>query len=146
MTTDISTQSEAAAAAATDEIQIVRTPPTVEDAQLILQQQIVMAMNGANQGYDLLWAFETPPTLGQLRKRHPRESAEYQQVMAFLVACETTATFVRQGILNEALVSDLYDVAGAYRRIEKITKGIRKETGQPRIGENTEWLAKRATD
>jgi hypothetical protein len=117
----------------------------VEDAQLILQQQIVMAMSGANQGYDLLWAFETPPTLAQLRKRHPRESGEYQQVMAFLVACETTATFVRQGILNEGLVNDLYDIASGYGRIEKIIKGIRRETGQPRIGENSEWLAKRAT-
>jgi hypothetical protein len=143
MTTVVPTQSEAAAA--TDDIQIVRTPPTVEDAQLILQQQIVMAMNGASQGYDLLWAFETPPTLGQLRKKHPRESAEYQQVMAFLGACETTGTFVRQGILNEGLVDDLYDVPSAFGRIEKIIKGLRKETGQPRIGENTEWLAKRAT-
>jgi hypothetical protein len=139
------THTEAATADATDEIQIVRTPPSVQDAQLILQQQIVMAMSGANQGYDLLWAFETPPTLGQLRKRHPRESAEHQQVMAFLVACETTATFVRQGILNEALVDDLYDIVGGYARIEKIIKGLRRETGQVRIGENSEWLAKRAT-
>lgn len=143
MSTAIPTQTEAAAA--TDEIQIIRTPPTVEDAQLILQQQIVMAMNGANRGYDLLWTFETPPTLGQLRKRHPRGSAEHEQVMAFLVACETTATFVRQGILNEGLVDDLYDIGAAYGQIEKLTKGLRRESGQPRIGENTEWLARRAT-
>jgi hypothetical protein len=143
MSTVIPTQTQATTEA--DEIQIVRTPPTVEDAQLILQQQIVMAMTGANQGYELLWAFETPPTLAQLRKRHPSGSAAYNQVMAFVMACETTATFVRQGILNEALVNDLYDIANGYRRIEKIIKGSRREMGEPRIGENAEWLAKRAT-
>jgi hypothetical protein len=131
--------------AATDELAIVRTPPTMADAQLILPQQMDMAASGAMEGLDLLEQFEEPPTLGQFRKRHPRGSAEYGKVMAFLLACETTATFVRQGILNEALVDDLYDVGGAFRRIEKINKGLRRESGQPRLMENTEWLAKRAT-
>lgn len=144
MTTAAPTQALGQEAAA-DELQIVRTPPTTEDAQLILQQQIVMAMSGANDGYLCLLAFEAPPTLGQLRKRHPMGSTEHAQVMAFLMTCETTATFVRQGILNEGLVDDLYDVAGAFGLSEKIIKGLRREQGQPRTGENFEWLAKRAS-
>jgi hypothetical protein len=65
--------------------------------------------------------------------------------MAFLMSCETTSTFVRQGILSEALVNDLYSVGSAYRQMEKVIKGLRRENGEPRILENTEWLAKRAT-
>src|SRR4051794_4765947 len=104
MTTVIPAQATAATA---DDIHVVRTPPTTADAQLILQQQMVGAISGANQGYGVLFAFDEAPTLGQLRKRHPVDSVEYGQVMAFLMSCETIATFVRQGLLSEALVQDL---------------------------------------
>ena len=143
MTTAASTQTIGQEAVA-DDIAIVRTPPTMADAQLILQLQIVNAMNGADQGWNLLHQFDEPPTLGQLRKRHAKGGTEHAQVMAFLSSCETAATFVRQGILNEALVFDLWDIPGAFRRIEKLIKGVRREAGEPRIMENTEWLAKRA--
>ncbi|MBV9291363.1 MAG: DUF4760 domain-containing protein [Frankiales bacterium] len=127
----------------TDEIQIVRTPPTVNDAQLILQHQAVDAANGANAGFGILRQFESPPTMSQLRKKHPIGSDGWGQVMAFLGSNETTATFVRQGILNEALVHDLYWVAGAWASAEKICKALRREAGEPRLYENFEWLAKR---
>jgi hypothetical protein len=143
MTTAIPTQIVAETAA--DDLAVVRTPPTHADAQLILQQQIADATTGAGEGYDILRDFDEPPTLGQLRKRHPRGSEEHRKVMAFLMSCETTSTFVRQGILNEALVNDLYSVGSAYRQMEKVIKGLRRENGEPRILENTEWLAKRAT-
>src|SRR3954447_1317829 len=125
----------------TDEIQIVRTPPTMAEAQLIVQMATNNAINGANQGYGLLQQFETPPTLGQLRKKHPVGSDEYRYVMAFLGSCEMTATFVKQGLLSEDLVNDLYWVAGAFRLTEKICKGLRKEAGEPRLYENVEALA-----
>ena len=140
-TTAISAQTGTAA----DDIQIVHTPPTVTDAQLVLQQQLVDATTGANRGVGLLTAFETPPTLAQLRKRHPVDSTEYGQIMAFLGSAETTATFVKHGLLNEALVDDLYWISGAWRMCEKVVKGIRKEAGEPRLYENAEWLARRGT-
>jgi hypothetical protein len=135
----------ATTAAAADDIQVIRTPPTVADAQLILQQAAVDAMTGANDGFGLLRLFDDPPTLAQLRKRHPTGSTEWAQVMAFFMSCETTATFVRQGILNEALVNDLYWLAGAWRPSEKVVKGLRREAGEPRLFENFEWLVRRAT-
>src|SRR3954466_5906145 len=128
----------------TDEIQIVRTPPTMAEAQLIVQMATNNAINGANQGYSLLRQFETPPTLGQLRKKHPTSSDEYRYVMAFLGSCEMTATFVKQGLLSEDLVNDLYWVVGSWQVGEKICKGLRREGGEPRIYENFEALAARA--
>jgi hypothetical protein len=129
----------------TDEIQIVRTPPTMAEAQLIVQMATTDAITGANRGYGLLNQFETPPTLGQLRKKFPIESDEYRYVMSFLASCETTATFVKQGLLSEDLVNDLYWVAGAWRVSEKVCKGIRKESGEPRMYENFELAVARAT-
>lgn len=139
MTTTIPTQ----ARAAHQEIQILRTPPTLADAQLILQHQLVDAVSGAHAGYAALAGFEAPPTLGQLRKRHPAGSTEYGQVMAFLSSCETMATFVRQGLLSEALVLDLYAMSGAWRMAERAVKGMRREYGEPRLYEHFEWLAGR---
>jgi hypothetical protein len=102
-------------------------------------------LSGATKGYDVLRQFESPPTLGQLRKKHPRGSEEYGQVMAFLGSCEMTATFVKQGLLSFELVDDLYWVSGAWQVCEKVCKGARREAGEPRIYENFEQLAARAT-
>jgi hypothetical protein len=102
------------------------------------------AMTGAHRGFQLITMFEKPPTLAQVRKRYPRDSQEYQQITASCGLEETIATFVRQGILNEALVNDMFPVAMGWTLMEKFAKGIRRETGEPRLYENAEWLAKRA--
>ena len=133
------------AARAVDEIQIVTTPPTATDAQLILQLMQYNAVSGANAGWDLLLTYETPPTLGQFLKKYPRGTAEQQHVSAFIGSCEVIGTFVKQGVLNEALVQDMFWVAGAWKKAEKICKGLRKEAGEPRLYENFEALAARAT-
>lgn len=123
------------------EIQIVRTPPTMAEAQLIVQMATADAISGADRGYGVLRRFEAPPTLGQLRKKHPVDSDEYRYVMGFLGSCEMTSTFVKQGLLSAELVNDLYWVGGAWRLCEKICKGMRREAGEPRILENFEALA-----
>lgn len=130
--------------ASSDEIQIIQSPPTFEDAQLIVQLQIMGAMTGAFRGLDLLQLFEKPPTLGQALKRYPRGSEEQGQISAFLGMCETVGTFVRNGLLNESLVNDMYAVDYGWTWVEKIAKALRKEAGEPRMYENAEWLAKRA--
>lgn len=128
----------------TDEIQIIRTPPTIAEAQLIVQMQMAEAVSGGDRGHAILRSFETPPTLGQLRKKYPAGSDEYRYVMHYLGAFETTGTFVKQGILSEELVNDLYAVRAMWQVAEKVCKGIRKESGEPRMFENFEQLASRA--
>jgi hypothetical protein len=125
-----------------DDIRIVGGP-TATDAQLIVAMQHVDAISGAREGWHLLQSFDTPPTLTQLRKRYPAVSDEYQCVSSFLGSCETIGTFVKQGLLHEGLVHDLYWIAGAWRLSEKACKGLRKEAGEPRLFENFELLASR---
>ena len=127
------------------EIEIVRTPPTMAEAQLIVQMATADAISGADRGYDVLTQFETPPTLGQLRKKHPVDSDEYRYVMRFLGSCEMTSTFVKQGLLSAELINDLYSVGAAWRICEKVCKGMRREAGEPRIMENFEALATRTS-
>ena len=130
--------------AATDDLQIIHTPPTIADAQLLIQMQQTDAVSGANDGWRLLQAFEGAPTMSQAKKRHPQGSLEWGQIGAFLASCETMATFVKNGLLNEALVNDVYWITGAWQKAEKLCKAMRKEAGEPRLMENFEWLAKRA--
>jgi len=127
------------------EIEIVRTPPTMAEAQLIVQIATADAISGADRGYGVLTRFETPPTLGQLRKKHAVDSDEYRYVMRFLSSCEMISTFVKQGLLSAELVNDLYWVGGAWRLCEKICKGMRREAGEPRVMENFEALATRSS-
>ena len=65
--------------------------------------------------------------------------------MAFLAECETIATFVKQGLLDEPLVHDLFWAAGAWTASTEICRGLREEAGEPRLYENFEWLAARAS-
>jgi hypothetical protein len=129
----------------TDEIQIIRTPPTMAEAQLVVQMATNDAISGANRGYGVLRQFETPPTLGQLRKKFPEGSNEYRYVMAFLDSCEMTATFVKQGLLGEDFINDLYRVEATWQACEKVCKGIRRGASDPRAYENFERLAGRAS-
>ena len=100
------------APAQTDELRIVTTPPTTTDAQLILQLMQVSAATGADEGWQLLNTFETAPTRTQLERKYPRDSDGYRRITAFLAFNETMATFVRQGLLSEALVNDVFWVKG----------------------------------
>jgi hypothetical protein len=127
----------------TDELRIVGGATTT-DAQLIVAMQHNDAISGAYEGWHLLQSFDAPPTLAPLRKRYPPDSQEYRCVRAFLGSCETIGTFVKQGLLHEGLVHDLYWIAGAWRQAEKVCKGLRKESGEPRLFENFELLASRA--
>jgi len=131
---------------AADDLQIMETPPTTEDAHLLIQMQISATMSGAWRGLELLRTFEKPPTLAQALKRFPRASEEQGCISAFLGMGETLATFVRQGLVNQALVQDLYSVALMWSLVEKIAKGIRRESGEPRMYENFEWLANQPID
>jgi hypothetical protein len=126
-----------------DDLRIVGGP-TIADAQLLVAMQHVDAINGAHDGWRLLQSFDTPPTLAQMRKRYAAGSEENGRIMAFLGSCEMLGTFVKQGLLNAGLVHDLFWVAGAWRISEKVCKGMRKESGEPRLYENFELLASRA--
>lgn len=123
----------------------VVTSPTIADAQLAVQIMAAGTAAGADQGFGMLFARSKPPTLAKLRKKHPQSSEEYRQVMAFLAQYETIATFVKQGILNETLVNDLFWAAGAWNVAAQICRDIREEAAEPRLYENFEWLATRAS-
>jgi hypothetical protein len=139
MTTTVPTQ------ATQDDLRIVTNPPTMEQAKLLIQILQLDATTGANEGWHIVREFDSPPTMAQLRRKYDPTTAEYRKVMAFLESCEILGTFVKQGVLSEELVNDLIWVAGGWRHAEKLCKSMRKEEGEPRLFENFERLATRAS-
>jgi hypothetical protein len=121
----------------------VVTTATIADAQLAVQIMAAGTAAGSDRGFELLYSYPSPPSLDQLRAEHPRLGEEYRQVMAFLGECEMIGTFVKQGLLNEALIQDLFWVAGGWTASAEICRGLREEAGEPRLYENFEWLALR---
>jgi hypothetical protein len=116
---------------------------TIADAQLLVQIMAAGSAAGADRGFQVLSAYPTPPTLSQLREDHARMSEGYREVMAFLGQSETIGTFVKQRVLDEPLVHDLFWVAGAWKVAALVCQGLRDEASEPRLYENFEWLAAR---
>jgi Domain of unknown function (DUF4760) len=129
----------------TDGPPTVTSGATVAEAQLVVQILANGTASGAARGFELLRSADSPMTLEQLRDAHPRLGDDYRQVMAFLEECETIATFVKHGLLNEAFINDLFWVAGGWAACAEVCRGMREESGEPRLYENFEWLASRAT-
>lgn len=127
----------------TDTAPTIKNRATIADAQLVVQILASGTAAGANRGYEILRSAPSPLTLDQLREAHARLGDEYQQVMAFLGQAEMIATFVKQGLLDEALVQDLLWIAGGWSASAGVCQGMREESGEPRLFENFEWLAKR---
>jgi Domain of unknown function (DUF4760) len=128
----------------TDTAPTLKTGATIADAQLVVQILASGSAAGADRGLEILLSAPSPLTLNQLREAHTRLGDEYQQVMAFLGQAETIATFVKQGLLDEALIHDLLWVAGGWAASAGVCQGLREENGEPRLFANFEWLAKRA--
>jgi hypothetical protein len=128
----------------TDTAPTLKIGATIADAQLVVQILASGAAAGADRGFEILMSASSPLTLDQLREAHERLGDGYRQVMAFLGQAETIATFVKQGLLNEALIHDLLWVAGGWAASAGVCEGLREEGGEPRLYANFEWLARRA--
>ncbi len=124
-----------------NDLTITRTA-THADAELL-----VSIMNGpiaqrSQSGTILLMGYAAPPTLAQLTADHPAGSEGHLNVMSVLGLMELIGTFVKQGLLDRALVHDLLWVTGMWTRCALLAEGIRAESGEPAMYENFEALAR----
>jgi hypothetical protein len=123
----------------------VTTTATKADAQLIASLLATPLSAHAAAGADYLMSRRSPMSYAQYEREHPPGSDHRRDINALMGFNETIGTFVKRGLLDRDLVDDLYWVAGAWRACENIVRGIREQSGEPRLYENFEALAGQQT-
>jgi hypothetical protein len=120
--------------------------PTYEDAKLLLEFIELGYMDTMQKAFDWFWANlpeEPPMTLEEFEQKFPAGSAGAKNLNLAAGHFETAGVLVRRGLLNENLFFDRFLIAPFWDRAKKVVKGSQKKYN-PLIGENFEWLARRA--
>lgn len=107
-------------------------PATYDDANLVMQI--------------LRWSTELglPETLlGMLSGEFDPETASSDDlsVQKVLTFGEVVGTFVKQGVLDRGLVTDMWWMEGLWSRVAPAARRQRERLGEPRLWENFERLA-----
>jgi hypothetical protein len=114
---------------------------TQADAQLIVSLIATPTATFAFAGADLLFSFDEPLSYEQYEKDYPHGTDGRRDINALLGLCETLGTFTKRGLLDAALVYDLYWISGMWKACAPIALGVRAKTGDARMYENFEALA-----
>ena len=116
--------------------------PTYQDASLMLQ----LAQWGASidlqaaQGWT--WSDQFIPDYAEFTKQYPMPSEGALKVMKVCNYFETLGTLWKHGLLNEDLLFDWLAVSMVWERVKNIPLGMRQDSGNSRLYENFEALAK----
>lgn len=87
---------------------------------------------------------EEPMTLEEFDERFPEGSDGVNNLNFVAGHWETAGVLVRRGLMNEDLFFDRFLIAPYWNRAKRIIKGLQRKY-DPLIGENFEWLARRAS-
>jgi len=109
---------------------------TKEDATLLLQILQWGAMIGSNEAFQFVFSEEFDPE---------SVDAHNPQVRTALNFSETVGTLVKQGLLDRGLVHDLWAIDASWKRLGPAALKARAHSGEPRMYENFEALARSAS-
>ena len=114
---------------------------TQADAQLIVSLIATPMAEHAFSGASLLFGRDTPLSYEQFQADYPVGTDGHRDINALLGFNETLGTFCKRGLLDAALVHDLYWISGMWKACEAVARGIRAKSGDERMYENFEALA-----
>jgi hypothetical protein len=109
------------------------SPPTNEDAQLMLQ----LAQWGTALGLDEAM----PHIFSDSFDPQAADSMTDPAVRKILGYCESIGTLTKHGLLNRQLVEDWIWIDGLWARLGPAALKMREKFGEPRLYENFEALA-----
>jgi len=120
--------------------------PTKEDARLMLQLEQLLLMDANQTAWHWFWRVFEPTKLrdrAAIRKAYPPGSEGQRYFDRISAFWESAGTLVKNGLLNERLFFDRFLVTPYWNALKEVIYADREDTGEPRIGENFEWLAMR---
>lgn len=118
------------------------TKPTYQDATLLVQLAQWSSASGAQAATGWLWSDQFIPDFAEFVEKYPPGSDEFSKVSIVCGWFETVGTLYKQGLLNEELLFDWLAVYLMWDRLKGLALGWREQTGEPRLYENFEALAK----
>lgn len=116
--------------------------PTYQDATLMIQIAQWGSMSGTNEAANWIWSDEYIPDYKKFIKKHPPGSEGFGNASKVCQWFETIGTLYKQGLINKALVDDWMTADLVWERIKGFALGQRERSGEPRIYENFEAMAK----
>jgi hypothetical protein len=102
--------------------------------------------SGVVDATNWLFSDEFVPDYGEFVKKYPPGSEGYGNATKICAWFETIGTLHKHGLFNEALLFDWLAVYRYWDRIKGFALGWREQTGEPRLYENFEAMAKAQTE
>ncbi len=116
--------------------------PTYQDASLVLQLAQWSAVSGAQEAQSWIWSDQFTPDYEEFTKQYPFGSEGNLKVMKVCYFYETLGTLWKHGLINEDLIFDWLAISAVWERVKNIPLGLRQGSGNPRLYENFEALAR----
>ena len=116
--------------------------PTYQDATLMLQLAQWGAVSGVQEAMNWLWSDEFVTEYEEFTRKYPPGSEGSAKVNKVCGWYETIGTLYNQGLFNEELLFDWLAAYLVWDRVKGFALGWREQSGEPRIYENFEALAK----
>ena len=119
--------------------------PTHQDATLVLQLMQLHSMAGLSEAMNWIWSEQFILDYDNFIKKYPVGSKENIKVSKICGHFETIGTLWKHELINEELLFDWLAVAMVWDRVKGYALGVRQVSGEPRLYENFEAMAKAAS-
>jgi hypothetical protein len=116
--------------------------PTYEDATIMLQLAQLSATQGNPKAGNFVWSDKFEKDFAKFQEKYPLGSKENQYVSQICGWFETVAALWVNGLLNDKLLGDWLAVDLVWQQVKGYALGMRELSGNPRIYEHFEALAK----
>jgi hypothetical protein len=118
------------------------TKPNYQDATLMLQLAQWWATSGQNEAMNWMWSDQFIADYADFVKKYPPGSEGFANASKICGWLETVGTLYKHELFNEELLFDWLTIGLVWDRIKGFALGCREQTGEPRMYENFEAMAK----
>ncbi len=116
--------------------------PTYEDATIMLQLARLGAESGNPKAFSFMWSDKFEVEFATFQEKYPAGTKGDRYISQVCGWFETLGALWVNGLLNEKLISDWIDADRVWQRVKGYALGIRELSGNPKIYEHFEALAK----
>jgi hypothetical protein len=116
--------------------------PNYQDATLMLQLAQWWATSGQNEAMNWMWSDQFIADYAEFVKKYPPGSEGFANASKICGWLETVGTLYKHELFNEELLFDWLTISLVWDRIKGFALGVREQSGEPRMYENFEAMAK----